>query len=147
MNMAVTVRSATLHDAESIAPLLGELDYPATPDEVVRRLSALSAERGVAVFVAEDEGRIHGVATVQRLHVLNSDAGFAQLLLLVVGADARRRGVGRALVAAAEAWALERGCVRMLVACGEERTDAHSFYEALGYHHTARRYVKRIASK
>jgi GNAT superfamily N-acetyltransferase len=144
--MAMTVRPAALHDAESIAPLLGELDYPATPDEVVRRLGAFNAAPGVAAFVAEDEGRIHGVATVQRLHVLHSDSGFAQLLLLVVGTGARRRGVGRALVAAAEAWALERGCTRMLVACGEERTDAHSFYEALGYHHTARRYVRRLAT-
>jgi GNAT superfamily N-acetyltransferase len=145
--MAMIVRPATLHDAESIAPLLGELDYPAAPEEVARRLTALEAEQGVAAFVAENGGRMVGVATVQRLHVLHSDAGFAQLLLLVVGADVRRRGVGRALVAKAEAWALAHDCTRMLVACGEERTDAHSFYEALGYHHTARRYIKRIASR
>jgi len=91
-----------LADAEGIAPLLGELDYPSTPDEVARRLTAMSSAPETAAFVAEELDQIVGVATVQLLHVIHSDSGFTQLLLLAIAPDARRRGVGRALVGAAE---------------------------------------------
>jgi GNAT superfamily N-acetyltransferase len=58
----------------------------------------------------------------------------------------RRRGVGKALVDASEKWAVAQGCKRILVTSGEERHEAHAFYEAMGYHHYARRFAKRIGS-
>lgn len=143
----MTVRHATLADAGALAPLLSELGYPCSPDEISRRLTAMSSVAGAAVLVAADQACVMGVAAVQHLTVLHSNDPFAQLTLLVVASDARRRGVGRRLVAAAEDWAFGRGCVRMLVACGEQRLGAHAFYSSLGYDHTARRYSKLLGGQ
>jgi GNAT superfamily N-acetyltransferase len=45
----------------------------------------------------------------------------------------RRRGVGRALMAAAEASARRRGAVRMILDTSAANVDALRFYRALGY--------------
>ncbi|KPL22156.1 MAG: hypothetical protein AMJ93_07880, partial [Anaerolineae bacterium SM23_84] len=52
---------------------------------------------------------------------------------LVVDSNWRGRGVGRALLEAAEAWALEGGSEVMYVRSRITRVDAHAFYKHLGY--------------
>ena len=47
-------------------------------------------------------------------------------------------------MAEAEDWARARGVGRIVVASGLARSDAHAFYESLGYQHNARRYNKRL---
>jgi GNAT superfamily N-acetyltransferase len=54
----------------------------------------------------------------------------------------RGSGVGRVIVQAAEHWARERGCRRMVVTTALRRVDAHAFYERIGFTHTGRRYAK-----
>jgi aminoglycoside 6'-N-acetyltransferase I len=55
-----------------------------------------------------------------------------------VDEDVRRRGVGRALVEAAEAWARSRGC-RQMASDAELWNDvSHQAHGALGYEETAR---------
>jgi len=138
------LRPAVFSDAPAIAPLLAELGYPATADDVLQRLNVLaSIDRGV-VLVASDDAGIVGTAHANLLPVLHSSDRFAQLVLIVVAERARRRGVGQMLVAACEGWAKAQGCTRMLITSGEERHEAHAFYEAMGYHHYARRFSKRF---
>ena len=45
----------------------------------------------------------------------------------------RRQGVGRALLAAGEAWARSQGAEAMRLVSGESRKGAHAFYASLGY--------------
>jgi aminoglycoside 6'-N-acetyltransferase I len=55
-----------------------------------------------------------------------------------VDGDARRQGVGRALVEAAEAWARSKGC-RQMASDAELWIDvSHRAHGALGYRETAR---------
>lgn len=68
----------------------------------------------------------------------------AQLTALVVPPEMRGRGVGRALVAAAEQWARAQGAERLVVTTALHRADAPLFYERLGFEHTGRRYVKKL---
>jgi GNAT superfamily N-acetyltransferase len=75
---------------------------------------------------------------------LVEDAPRAMLTALVVREDTRGRGVGRALVAAVEHWARERGAGRVVVTTALRRAGAHAFYERLGFEFTGRRYVKSI---
>lgn len=145
--MTLTIRRATAEDAAAVAPLLGELGYPCAADEAARRLAAVDVASGVVALLATDDVGVAGVATIQEMTVLHARGRFAQLTLLVVAARARRRGVGRELVAAAERWARARGCVRLLVASGSQRADAHAFYERLGFEHTSRRYAKVLTAE
>ncbi len=55
-----------------------------------------------------------------------------------VDPDVRQRGVGRALVEAAEAWARSRGCREMASDAELWNEDSHRAHRALGYEETAR---------
>jgi aminoglycoside 6'-N-acetyltransferase I len=55
-----------------------------------------------------------------------------------VDPDMRRRGVGRALVEAAEAWARSRGCRQMASDAELWNNVSHQAHKAIGYDETAR---------
>jgi GNAT superfamily N-acetyltransferase len=149
LNQTATVTATTAHvrdaetgDAEALARLCTQLGYAATPSSMPARLARLGAAGGARALVATEGGEVIGLATVHLRHALNHATPLAQLSLLVVDEHVRGRGVGRALVAAAEAWAREQGCHRMIVTTALQRSDAHAFYERIGYAHTGRRYGK-----
>jgi GNAT superfamily N-acetyltransferase len=52
---------------------------------------------------------------------------------LVVDRSLRRRGIGRALLSGAEAWAIERGCAVVRLWSSVARAEAHRFHQQLGY--------------
>jgi GNAT superfamily N-acetyltransferase len=52
---------------------------------------------------------------------------------LVVAQDARRSGLGRALVERAKGWAIEHGYSCLRVRSNVVRDEAHKFYPALGF--------------
>ena len=52
---------------------------------------------------------------------------------VVVSSRARRQGVGNKLMTAMEEMAHERGCWYIILVSGEQRKEAHIFYESLGY--------------
>ena len=51
---------------------------------------------------------------------------------LAVAPEHRSRGIGKALLDAARAWARERGATHLELDSAEPRTDAHRFYEREG---------------
>jgi GNAT superfamily N-acetyltransferase len=58
---------------------------------------------------------------------------FMVLENVVVASRARRQGIGYKLMAAIETIAHERGCWYIILVSGEQRKEAHIFYEKLGY--------------
>jgi len=51
---------------------------------------------------------------------------------LAVDPESRRAGLGRALMAAAEAWLVARGCPKIQLMVRQDNAQALGFYEALG---------------
>lgn len=137
----VPIRLAVASDAPALARLLAELGYPAEPAEMPGRLAMMCADGTAAAFVADGGDGAVGLVTVGQRMVLHSATPVCQLTALVVRRDVRGRGVGAALVGAAENWARERGAVRIVVTTALHRAEAPLFYERLGYEHTGRRYV------
>jgi GNAT superfamily N-acetyltransferase len=146
MHSPASLRAAGSGDAGRIAELLGDLGYPASAASVLERLQRLQASRAAA-FVADVNEQTVGLCTVHLFDVIHEDTAVAMLSVLVVSPLARRTGVGRCLVAKAEAWAHAAGAGRIVVASGLARSDAHAFYEAIGYEHNARRYTKRLTGR
>jgi GNAT superfamily N-acetyltransferase len=65
-------------------------------------------------------------------HVLES--GFrVEITGLIVSPEARRQGIGRALVNRAEEWACKLGAKAIVVRSNVHRVESHTFYPALGY--------------
>ena len=69
-----------------------------------------------------------------------------EIVGLVVDEQARRTGTGRRLVAAAEDWARARGMPELFLRSNVLRTEAHPFYEQLGFLRTKTQhaYVKPL---
>jgi GNAT superfamily N-acetyltransferase len=131
---AVVVRPAEQDDANALARLAGELGYPSTPVKVLARLDRLRADPGShAVFVAERApGAVLGWLHVFVARRLETDC-FAEIGGLVVSSGARSAGVGAALVARAERWALDHGLTTLRVRSNVTRQRTHRFYERYGF--------------
>jgi len=94
-------------------------------------------------LVAEVAGAVVGCVAVLSQHTLykerraaaGADAGArareASVWRLSVSPAARRLGVGRALMAAAEAWAAARGCTHVSLVTGNAASQ--KFYRSIGY--------------
>lgn len=137
------IREARLTDAAALAPLIGELGYPTTADEVAARLTTFLAQ-GLSPLVWDEGDALLGVLVWTVAPSLHRPAAVAGISALVVAETARGRGVGRALVAEAEARCRALGCCRMEVTSNIRREEAHRFYEALGYARTSFKFVRGL---
>lgn len=130
----MNLRPAQPDDASTVDELLHQLGYPQDdPDATAVRLKAWADHPDGAAFVAEVDGTVLGVIAVHCCPFLERDGSWGRIVALVVSLEARGLGVGRRLVAEAEAFAAGRGCVRMEVTSADRRDDAHAFYRRLGY--------------
>lgn len=137
------IRAAALADAAEIARLSAQLGYPAEVAVFAGRLERILPLPTHAVLVCEGEyGRLAGfIGLEQRLTLEAGDK--AEVVGLVVDAGARRGGIGRALVAAAEDWARSRGLHELFLRSNIVRPEAHAFYPALGFERSKTQHVYR----
>lgn len=143
---ALTIRAALPADAHELARLARELGYPNEVATLGERLRELCAQPQHWVAVASlQAGWLAGWAHVARCVSLEAGA-YAEILGLVVDARARRAGVGRSLVVAAETWAVRQGLSSLTVRSNAARVESHLFYAALGYERPKSQhvYVKRL---
>ena len=125
-------RPARTGDAAEIARLAGELGYPVDAATMAVRLGALLADPRRCVRVIDGRGRLAGWIVAERRVGLEADER-VEITGLVVDGAARRGGVGRALVAAAEDWAREQDSEGGVVRSNVQREASHPFYEGKGY--------------
>ncbi len=139
----VAIRRAGVGDAAEISRLSAQLGYPAPVEAFEDRLRKLLASPQHAVFVADaGDGRLAGFIAVERRLIIEYGER-AEIAALVVDAQIRRGGVGRALVAEAERWAADLGLHDMVVRSNAVRAESHPFYESQGYGRIKTQHVYR----
>jgi GNAT superfamily N-acetyltransferase len=137
------IRPAEPRDGDALARLIGQLGYDASAGEVAERLAAMGAE-GRVVLVAEIAGAVVGCLSTSVMRVLHRPAPVGRISMMVVDEALRSRGIGAALVRAAEAALAAQGCYMIEVTSNLRRTEAHRFYERLGYARTSVRLAKEL---
>jgi GNAT superfamily N-acetyltransferase len=129
----LAVRLASGRDAERMAVLCQQLGYPASQEEVQRRLGQIQRDGHHAVYVAElPDGGVVGWVHVHVRQLVVADPQ-AEIGGLVVDEGHRRCGAGQLLMQRAERWARERGCSAVCLRSNVVRKGAHVFYDKLGY--------------
>lgn len=129
---ACSIRPAIASDVPALTALTVELGYVAESSGIAERLAAISRDDAQVVLVASAAG--HTVAWMQLQDSLALESGRrVEIIGLVVGASARRHGIGLALIQAAEAWAKSRGAARLVVRSNTQRAESHLFYAAAGF--------------
>ena len=136
-------RPAEGRDSAALSRLIAQLGYDADEGEVSERLAAMAAA-GFTVLVAELDGAVVGCLSTSTMGVLHRPAPVGRISMMVVDEALRGRGIGAGLVRAAEEALTKRGCGMVEVTSNQRRTEAHRFYERLGYEPTSVRLAKSL---
>ncbi|MEC5397459.1 GNAT family N-acetyltransferase [Uliginosibacterium sp. H1] len=140
----IALREARPDDATQLAPLLAELGYPQQVEALRRRIAALRAPQD-SVWIAESDGCLLGAGSLHLVPMFHASEGLGKVTALVVSAQARGQGIGRALMRALEEHARLHGATRMEVISGNHRPQAHAFYQHLGYAATSQqRFIRPL---
>jgi ribosomal protein S18 acetylase RimI-like enzyme len=141
--MSIEIHEANLADPRDAEALLDVLDSYArdpmgggvglTPDVRRRLVPTLREQAQALVLLARDAEKAVGLATC----FFGFSTFAARPLLnvhdLAVLPEFRGRGVGRALLAAAEARARARGCAKLTLEVREDNARARALYEQCGF--------------
>jgi ribosomal protein S18 acetylase RimI-like enzyme len=138
-----SVREAAPRDSEAVSALLGELGFPTGAADIRRRLPRLR-KAGEPVLVAVEEEEVLGCLAWHVTPVLHRPAPVGRVTMMVVAKEARRRGIGAALLEAAEKRLAAAGCGLVEVTSNIELGGAHAFYRARGFERTSYRFAKKL---
>lgn len=144
MDPEIFIRDYDVSDIAQITSLIGEHGYPNSPDFFASRFEILKKSGCDRILVATKGKDIVGLMTLHFIPLPHEDGNLCRIVALIVGLEACRRGVGANLMTAAEEIALSHGCIKIEVTSGDQRTDTHAFYKALGYEEVSRRFVKKL---
>ena len=140
--MTFQIRSATKEDAavwvrmrEALWP---DTRRPGTQTEVDKYFAGLLSMPLEVLIAADDDGRTIGFAELSiRAYAEGCETDRVAFLEgWYVAPEARRHGVGRALVAAAERWAELQGCTEFASDAVLDNIESASAHAALGFEET-----------
>lgn len=131
------IRRLTKADLPSLLRLYGQLDAqdPQLSAEMADAVWAQIETQGSIVYLgAVEDGAVVSTCYVAIIPNLTRGARpIAFVENVVTDAAHRRQGLGRRVLNEAVHIAREAGCYKVMLASGAGRTQAHAFYESLGF--------------
>jgi GNAT superfamily N-acetyltransferase len=137
------IRAASVADAPELAVLLNAAGYRVDAREVADRLGALRDASG-AVLLAWEWGPPSGLVELHWFSTLRAARPTAQITMLFVDVEARRRGIGRLLLKAASQTARVAGCGELEIATTAGDQSLHHFCVATGFAPLGLRYSRSL---
>lgn len=127
----ITTREVTPEDAVDVSALSYQLGYTVSVEQTIQNIKALLQSESHTVFVAVDEKVIGwiGVAIQISLEI----PPLCLISGLIIDDHYRNKGVGKLLIERAKQWSRDKIVNRLRLRCNVKRTEAHKFYEHLGF--------------
>ena len=137
------VRRATADDLDAVWPLARDFAMSFTPrrEPFATTFRALLTTADALLLVADRGSGAVGYLLAHRHRTFLADAPVVWVEEVMVDAVLRGQGVGRKLMAAAEAWAAVSGAAYVSLASRR----SGNFYQALGYEDSATFFKKSVA--
>jgi ribosomal protein S18 acetylase RimI-like enzyme len=140
--MSLKFRQAKLEDLPEIVRMLADDFLGATreryetplPESYVKAFEEIDADKNNELIVAEKDGEIVGSLQITFTPSISFQGGKRATVESVrVDEKYRGQGFGKELMKWAIERAREENCVAMQLTTNSDRTDAHRFYENLGF--------------
>ena len=116
-----------------------------TEESVAAIYREMEKDRNYCTFVAEDGGKIVGLAAAVKVLAVGHPGGYIKMNGIGVLPEYRHQGIGQMLMERVEALAVESGAPYVGLASGLRRAEAHAFYRSLGYRETSYWFRKNLA--
>ena len=110
------------------------------------RMERIATDECYRTFVAVLDGKVCGMIGTLTCPSYEHNDPSGRILALAILSTMRRRGIGRALIAAAEKDFAQRAIRRVALDTRLAREDAHKFYESLGYERNGFRFTKDLST-
>lgn len=144
--MDVIIREIERKDYISVAiiwrDVLGFLSV--TDEDAVKTYEKMKGDNRYCTFVAEVNGNVVGLVTTAETLAIDYPNGYIKVNGLAVLPEFQHCGIGKMLMERVETLAGERNISLIGLASGFQRTNAHEFYEHLGYQKLSFWFRKRI---
>jgi GNAT superfamily N-acetyltransferase len=133
--MKVLVEPVALDELSDVARLYEELaGRPTDLGKMEQSFSWMQSNPDYVVLGAKLSGIMAGTLLgIVCRDILGDCRSFMVVENVVVSSSQRRQGVGKALMEKIEEIATERNCLYIMFVSSSARTDAHQFYESIGY--------------
>ncbi|WP_339277004.1 GNAT family N-acetyltransferase [Paenibacillus sp. FSL W8-0426] len=131
----VTIRKIEQQDLPALSQLYDELiGMPANVDQMERMFRFIAENEQYYLLGAFHEGKLAGsVMGIECMDLVGECRPFMVIENVIVSQHVRKQGVGQKLMAEIERIAKERNCGYMILVSGDQRKEAHRFYEKLGF--------------
>ncbi len=132
--MKMKIRKVTLCDVKALLPLISQLGYPISEEQLIARL-ALYQGYNDAAWVGLIDDKIIGSIAVHVYDLFHCTERYGKIVSLVVDKPYRRLGYGKQLLAYAERYAKEKSCCVLELTSSLKRLKygSHDFYDSHGY--------------
>jgi GNAT superfamily N-acetyltransferase len=131
----VKIEQATIIDLASLSELFEELSGEKT--DFIRmneNFKVMSKDSGYIILVARENDEVTGTAMgIMCMDLVKDCQPFMVIENVVVKSKFRGKGVGQQLMQHLETIARSRNCYYNMFVSAGHRTEAHKFYEAVGY--------------
>ncbi|OBY78291.1 GNAT family N-acetyltransferase [Paenibacillus sp. KS1] len=131
----ITIRSITENDLLALSQLYQELMGQQTNQSKLEQVyRTIQLNEQYIILGAFDEEQLVGSLMGIICHDLVGDCKpFMVIENVIVSPVVRRQGVGKKLMQEIENMARQRDCYYIIFVSGEQRKEAHQFYERLGF--------------
>lgn len=143
LRYGLEIRAATAAEAPGLADLLATAGFAIDARDLAERLVALRQAPATAL-VALQWGPPSGLVVMHWYPALEAARPRAQISMLLVSVEERRRGIGRLLVKAAAQSARVAGCGELEILATPDAPGLCEFCRATGFAEAGSRFIRSL---